>query len=86
MKPAFEEMVELSDKKIKEVIKDLDAEDLVAALNDAQEELINKVLPNLSKAARAKYEKTKTAAGKVSKTQVKKIRALIEEKMQQIIK
>lgn len=86
VKPAFDDLIEFSDKKIKEVIKDLDAEDLVAALNDAQDELIDKVLPNLSKAARAKYEKTKAAAGKISKTQAKKIRALIEEKMQQIIK
>jgi alpha-amylase len=86
IKPRLESLIELSDKKIKEVIKDLEAEDLVIALNDAQDELVNKVLPNLSKATRKKYDETKNAAGKISKAQAKKVRAIIEEKLQQIIK
>lgn len=86
IRPHFEALAEMSDKKIKEVVRDLEAEDLVAALSDAGDELVNKVLPNLSKAARKKYEETKAAAGKVSKAQAKKIRALIEEKMHELRK
>ncbi len=84
IKPAFDDLVELSDAKIKKLIKDLEAEDLVVALKDAKEELIEKVLPNLSKSARKSFDEAKEKAGRTTKTQVNKMRSAIEEKMREL--
>ncbi|PKP51859.1 MAG: alpha-amylase [Bacteroidetes bacterium HGW-Bacteroidetes-1] len=83
IKPAFDDILELSDAKIKKLIKEVEAEELMIALKDAKEELINKVLPNMTKSARKKFEQTKEEAGKISKSQVKKMKDLIEKKMEQ---
>ncbi|MDO8897800.1 MAG: FliG C-terminal domain-containing protein, partial [Bacteroidales bacterium] len=84
IKPAFDDLVELSDAKIKKLIKDLEAEDLVIALKDAKEELVEKVLPNLSKSARKSFDEAKEKAGRTTKTQVNKMRSAIEEKMREL--
>lgn len=86
IEPQLDALIEMSDKKVKEIVKDLEAEELVAALADARQELVDKVLPNLSKASRKKYEELKAETGKVSKAQMKKVQQLINEKMKQFLK
>lgn len=86
IEPQLDALIDMTDKKVKEVIKDLEAEDLVAALEDARQELVDKVLPNLSKATRKKYDALKAETVKVSKAQSKKVRQLIEEKMKDLLK
>lgn len=84
IKPAFDNLVQLSDVKIKKLIKDLEAEELVVALKDAKEELVEKVLPNLSKSARKSFDEAKEKAGRTTKTQISKARRAIEEKMREL--
>lgn len=84
IKPAFDDLVQLSDAKIKKLVKELEAEELVVALKDAKEELVEKVLPNLSKSARKSFDQAKEKAGRTTKTQINKVRSAIEEKMREL--
>ncbi|MBU1011221.1 MAG: polysaccharide deacetylase family protein [Bacteroidetes bacterium] len=78
--PVFDDIRNLSDAKIKKLVKDLEAEDLVAALKDAEQELVNKVLPNLSRATRKKFEDLQHEM-KVTKKSAAQIRKQIEDKL-----
>ncbi len=80
IKPVFDDIKNLSDARVKKLIKDLDAEDLVAALKDAESELVNKVLPNMSKSARKKYDDLQDNL-KVKQAEVKRIRKHLEDKL-----
>ncbi len=81
VKPVFDDIKKMSDAKIKQFVKDLDAEQLVVALKDAENELIDKVLPNLGKAARKKYDEVSTEIGKVSKKRANEVRREIENQL-----
>lgn len=83
LKPAFDDLVKLSDAKVKKLVKELEAEDLLAALNDAGDELVNKVLPNMSKKAREAFENARAEAGRISKTKTREARKKVEEKMKE---
>lgn len=80
----FEDLVQLSDAKIKKVIKDIEAEELVAALQDAGDELVNKVLPNLSKKARQQFDEAQSNAKRITKSKIKQVRTAIEAKMREL--
>jgi alpha-amylase len=84
IKPVFEDIKNLSDARIKKLIHDMEAEDLVAALKDAEQELVNRVIPNMSKSARKKYEELEQNL-KVKKNQVNQIRKTIEDKLRGLI-
>ncbi|HMM11417.1 MAG TPA: FliG C-terminal domain-containing protein [Bacteroidales bacterium] len=75
--------MKLSDAKVKKLVKELEAEDLLAALNEAGDELVNKVLPNMSKKAREAFDNARAKAGKISKTRTREARKKIEEKMKE---
>lgn len=83
-KPAFDDLVKLSDAKIKKLVKELEAEDLLAALNEAGDELIGKVLPNMSKKAREAFENARSGAVKLSKARTQQARKKVEEKMKKL--
>ncbi|MBK9290452.1 MAG: alpha-amylase [Bacteroidetes bacterium] len=85
IKPVLEDLAKMSDAKIKKLVKELEADDLVAALNQAGEELVSKVLPNMSKKAREAFEEARAKAGKVSKTRMKEARKKVEEKMKEFL-
>lgn len=86
VEPHLDALIELSDKKVKEIVKDLEAEELIAALDNAKQELIDKVLPNLSKQTRKKYDELKAQAAKTSKSQAAKVRKAIGDKLDEILK
>jgi len=75
----------MSDAKVKKLVKELEAEDLLAALNEAGDELVNKVLPNMSKKARETFEKARAEAGKISKARAREARKKVEEKMKEFL-
>ncbi|MCE1201526.1 MAG: hypothetical protein LWX09_05460 [Bacteroidia bacterium] len=83
LRPAFDDLVKLSDAKVKKLVKELEAEDLLAALNEAGDELVNKVLPNMSKKTREAFEKARAEAGRISKTKTREARKKVEEKMKE---
>ncbi len=84
VKPVFDDIQKMSDAKIKQLIKDLDAEQMVIALKDAERELLDKVLPNMGKAARKKYDDLSANIGKVSKSRVKQAREEIENQLKKL--
>lgn len=86
VEPHLDALIELSDKKVKEIVKDLEAEELIAALDNAKQELIDKVLPNLSKQTRKKYDELKAQAAKTSKSQAAKVRKTIGDKLNEMLK
>jgi hypothetical protein len=81
VKPVFDDIKKMSDAKIKQLVKDMDAEQLVVALKDAENELVEKVLPNLGKAARKKYDEVSSEIGKVSKKRANEVRREIENQL-----
>ena len=79
----FEDIKEMSDAKIKMLIKESDIEDLVGALKDAEKELVDKVIPNLSKKAQKTFDELQKEM-KVKKTEIKKYRDSVEKKLRDI--
>jgi alpha-amylase len=83
-KPVFNDIKNLSDSKIKKLVKDVDMESLVIALRDAEEEIVERVIPNLNKSARKKYENLQTEIQRVKKTDINKVKKQIEEKLKEL--
>jgi flagellar motor switch protein FliG len=84
IKPVFDDIKKLKDSKVKQLVKELDAQQLVIALKDAETELVEKVLPNLNKITRKKYDEIAENIGKVSKAEVKKVRSQIENQLKKL--
>jgi alpha-amylase len=53
---SFEHLKNISNVKLKKLLKDIDAENLAYALRDAGEDIRDRVLPNLTKSARQEYD------------------------------
>lgn len=85
IRPALEDLLRMSDAKVKKLVKELEADDLLAALNEAGDELVNKVLPNMSKKARETFEKARNEAGRISKARAREARKKVEEKMKEFL-
>lgn len=62
----------------------MDMESLVVAFRDAEEEIIERVIPNLNKSARKKYEDLQKEITRVKKTDISKMRKQIEEKLKEL--
>lgn len=80
-KPVFEDIIHLSDTKIKQLIKELDAEQLSLALKDANEEIKQRVIPNLTKKVRKQMDELQQKMTKVKQKDVQAMRKKLEEKL-----
>lgn len=78
---SFEKIKYLSNAKIKQVLKEVDAENLAFALKDAGEEIRNKIIPNMTTSARKEYDHLMGEIKKVKKEDILKSRDKIVEKM-----
>ena len=81
----FNQIKNLSNAKIKQIIKNIDIESLSIALKDAEKEIVGKVLPNLGKRARKKYDEFEKDISKVTKSDIKKYRKIIEEEIKKFL-
>jgi len=79
----FEDIKEMSDEKIKKLIKESDLKELAGALKDAEKELVDKIIPNLSKKAKESLEELQKEM-KIKKTEIKKYRDSVEKKLREI--
>lgn len=84
IQPTIDNLLQLSDEQIKILVKNLDAQDLVVALHKAQDELVNKVIPKMSKTARTKFDEAKRTIKSVSKSQILKAQNVIDQKMRDL--
>ncbi len=83
-KPVFEDIHELSDAKIKKLVKEVDIESLAVALKGAEEALVERILPQMTKAARKQFDQLQAEVKKVKKTDVGKVRKRIEDKLKEL--
>lgn len=80
----FADIKEMSDAKVKKLLKEIDTESLVIALKDAEEELVDKIIPKLNKTTRKKYDELRAEIKRVNKTDIRKVRQQIEEKLKEL--
>lgn len=81
---SFEEIREMSNTRIKQLLREVDTENLAYALKDAGEEIRERVIPNMTKTARKEYDRIVTNVKKVNKEDIARSRDRIVEKMQKI--
>ena len=82
--PNFDEIKDLSNTKIKQVLKNIDVESLTIALKDAEKEVVEKILPNLGKRAKKKYDDLEAKAERFKKSDIQKYRKRIEEEIKRL--
>ncbi|MDD4847853.1 MAG: FliG C-terminal domain-containing protein [Bacteroidales bacterium] len=75
----FDQLLEQSDKKIKQLINEVDAETWAKALNQASDELTDKVLNNMVPKIRKEYDETVKNLKKITKTEINKSKKKIED-------
>jgi len=80
----FEDIKDMSDSTIKKLVKEVKIEELTVALKDAEKELVDKVIPNLSKRAKKKYDDLESEIKKVKKSDIKKFQKDIEKRIKDL--
>lgn len=77
----FSDIINLSDKKVKDIIKHLDIATVSAAMSGADEKIREKVEKNLGKRALKTYHTLMTQIRTISASEIKKSRRLIEKQI-----
>lgn len=80
----FEDIKEMSNAKVKQLVKELDIDELAGSLKDAEKELVEKVIPNLTKTAKKQYDDLQKEFKKMKKTDIKKYRKSVEDKLKDL--
>jgi len=80
----FEDIKNMPDTAIKKLLREIDLQKLTVAMEDAGEEIREKILPNLSKRARKQLDEIQQELKKVNKTDIKKYKQEIEEKLRNL--
>ncbi len=80
-KPVFDDIKNLSDAKIKKLIKELDAEQLTVALKDASEEIRAKVIQNLTQKAKKQMDDLQQKMSEIKQKDIQSMRKKVEEKL-----
>ena len=52
----FDDIKEMSDEAVKKLVKEIDLTELAGALKDAEKELVDKIIPNLTKKAKKNFD------------------------------
>ena len=81
---SFDDIAKMSNAKVKQLLKEVDVEQIAVALKDAEKELIEKVIPNMTKKAKKQYDDLQAELKKVKKTDIKKYRKAVEDKIRDI--
>ncbi len=79
----FEDIKDLSNAKIKQLLKEVDIEHIAVAMKDAEKELTEKIIPNMTQKAKKQYEELQQEL-KVRKSDVKKYRKAVEDKLKDL--
>ena len=80
----FEDIKDMSDTAVKKLIKEIKIEELSVALKDAEKELVDKVIPNLSKRAKKKYDELEKDLKSVKKSDINKFKKDIEKRIKDL--
>lgn len=79
----FDDIKDMSNASVKKLLKDVDVEHLTIALKDAEKELTEKVIPNLSAKTKKKFDEL-NAEMKIKKSDIIKYRKNIENKLKDV--
>ena len=77
----FEDIIGLSDRMVKKIIKDIDIETVSTAMKGADMEIKEKVEKNLGKRALKTYQELLAQLKKLSSSEIKKSREIIAEQL-----
>ncbi len=80
----FDDIKDMSDTAVKKLLKEIKVEELTVALKDAEKELVDKVIPNLSKRAKKKYEEIEKDLKNVKKSDIRKFKKDIENRIKDL--
>ena len=83
---SFEHLKDISNAKLKKLLKDIDAENLAYALRDASEDIRDRVLPNLTKSAREEYDQVMENLKKIKKEDIARGRDKIVQAFNRLFK
>ena len=81
---SFDDIKKMPDTKVKQLLRNLDVEELSVALKDAGQELVEKVIPNLGKRAKKQYDELQKELKKVKKSDIHKYRKSVEDKLKEL--
>jgi len=81
---SFDDIVKMSDAKVKQLLRNVDIEEITMALKDAEQELTDKIIPNRGKRAKKQYEELEKELKKVNKSEIKKYRKAVEDKLKEL--
>jgi alpha-amylase len=79
------DLKDLSNSTIKKVLKEIDPKALAIVLKDAEHELVDRVIPNMSAKAKKQFEEVHADLKKINKTEVKKYRKIIEDRLNSLL-
>ena len=80
------DIASMSNAKIKELLRSVDVDELLVVLQDAGEDVRDRIIPNLGVRAKKKYEQLQDDLKKVKKSDIKKYTANIEKELRNLFK
>jgi polyribonucleotide nucleotidyltransferase len=81
---SLEDIANMSNAKIKELIRKVDPDELMAVLQNAGDDVKNRIIPNMGARARKKYEQVQDELKKVKKADIKKFTSNIEKEIKNL--
>jgi flagellar motor switch protein FliG len=81
----LDDILKLSNTRIKELIRQVDISELTAALQESTDEVKEKVLVNLPKRALKKYDEMSSQVRRWKKSDIKKYREKVEKELKKLI-
>jgi alpha-amylase len=85
-KSGLNEVAQLSNAKVKELIRKVDADELVHVLQNTSDDVRNRIIPNLGVKAKKKYEQAQEELKKVKKSDLLKYTDNIEKEIKKLFK
>jgi hypothetical protein len=83
---SLEDIAHLSNAKIKELVNKVEMSELVVAVKDAGEDVRDRIIPNLGKKAKKKYEEMESEVKKIKKSDLEKYRKNVEKELKNLFK
>ncbi|MBN2638950.1 MAG: polysaccharide deacetylase family protein [Bacteroidales bacterium] len=80
----IDDIKNMSNAAIKKLLKEVDIESLTAALQGAEKEVTEKIIPNLSKKAKAQFEELQKEVKNFKKSDIQKYKKDIEQRLKNL--
>ena len=81
---SLKDVADMSNAKIKELIRRVDGDELVAVLKDAGEDVRDRIIPNLGIRAKKKLDELEAGINRVTKSDIRKYTANVEKEIRKL--